>query len=56
MRGPRTPFVPALGQSDFRAYATELLAAGASPVHELVAVFDGKRAWVRQVDEALAAP
>ncbi|XXT22122.1 AAA family ATPase [Sorangium sp. So ce429] len=37
-----------------RRYAAELTAAGAAPVHELVAVFDGKRAWVRNVDEALS--
>ncbi|MGK3991163.1 PD-(D/E)XK nuclease domain-containing protein [Sorangium sp. So ce136] len=37
-----------------RRYAAELVAAGAAPVHELVAVFDGKRAWVRKVDEALS--
>jgi len=28
-------------------YAAELRARGADPVHELAAVFDGKRAWVR---------
>ena len=37
-----------------RKYATELLAAGATPVYEYVIVFDGKQAWVKLVDEALA--
>lgn len=30
-----------------RAYRAELEAAGASPVHELAVVFEGKRVWVR---------
>jgi hypothetical protein len=34
-----------------RRYAAELIAAGATPVQEMVAVFDGKRAWVRRVEE-----
>lgn len=37
-----------------RRYAADLIAAGASPVHELVVVFDGKRVWARTVDEVLA--
>ena len=38
-----------------RRYAAELLAAGAAPVHEYVIVFDGKKTWVKLVDDALAA-
>ena len=38
-----------------RQYATELLAAGAMPVYEYVIVFDGKKTWVKSVDDALAA-
>ncbi len=38
-----------------RKYATELIAAGASPVFEYAMVFDGKRAWVKLVDEVLGA-
>ena len=30
-----------------RDYASELRDRGATPVHELAVVFDGKRAWVR---------
>ena len=37
----------AMAQVQDRRYAAELLAAGASPVWEWAAVFDGKRAWVR---------
>ncbi len=37
-----------------REYATELLAAGATPVYEYVVVFDGKKTWVKSVDDALA--
>jgi len=37
-----------------RQYAEELVARGASPVHEYVMVFDGKRAAVKRVDELLA--
>lgn len=37
----------ALRHLDEPGYAAELRAAGASPVHVLAAVFDGKRAWVR---------
>jgi len=36
----------AMSQIRDRAYATELLAAGASPAWQVAAVFDGKRAWV----------
>lgn len=36
-----------------RQYATELAAAGASPVHEYAMVFDGKKAWVRKVEALL---
>lgn len=37
-----------------RKYATEAAAAGADPVHEYAIVFDGKEAWVKLVDDALA--
>lgn len=37
----------AMAQVEGRAYATELHAAGAEPVWQWAAVFDGKRAWVR---------
>lgn len=37
-----------------RKYATEVAAAGADPVHEYAIVFDGKEAWVKLVDDALA--
>lgn len=51
---PEQALLAAARQVRDRRYAAELVAAGASAVHELVAVFDGKRAWVRQVDEALS--
>lgn len=38
-----------------RHYAADLVAAGASPVHEYAMVFDGKRAWVRKVEALLEA-
>jgi hypothetical protein len=37
----------ALGQIRARDYAAELRARGAQPIHEVAAVFDGKRAYVR---------
>jgi len=37
-----------------RKYATEVAAAGADPVYEYAIVFDGKEAWVKLVDDALA--
>ncbi|MFO0755974.1 MAG: AAA family ATPase [Byssovorax sp.] len=37
----------ALAQIRARDYAAELRARGASPIHEMAAVFDGKRAFVR---------
>ena len=52
---PEQALVAAARQVRDRRYAEELRAAGATPVHELVAVFDGKRAWVRTVDEALGS-
>ena len=52
---PEQALVAAARQVRDRRYAEELRAAGAAPVHELVAVFDGKRAWVRTVDEVLGA-
>ncbi|XXX79618.1 AAA family ATPase [Sorangium sp. So ce134] len=51
---PEQALVAAARQVRDRRYAAELVAAGAAPVHELVAVFDGKRAWGRPVDDALA--
>ncbi len=36
-----------------RKYATELLAAGATPVYEYAMVFDGKQAWVKRVEDLL---
>ncbi|HTN88834.1 MAG TPA: PD-(D/E)XK nuclease domain-containing protein, partial [Sorangium sp.] len=51
---PEQALAAAARQVRDRRYAAELAAAGATPVHELVAVFDGKRAWVRNVDEALS--
>ncbi|WP_437932626.1 PD-(D/E)XK nuclease domain-containing protein [Sorangium sp. So ce291] len=51
---PEQALLAAARQVRDRRYAAELVAAGAAPVHELVAVFDGKRAWVRKVDEALS--
>jgi hypothetical protein len=51
---PEQALLAAARQVRDRRYAAELVAAGAAPVHELVAVFDGKRAWVRPVDEALS--
>lgn len=37
-----------------RKYAMEVAAAGADPVFEYAIVFDGKEAWVKLVDDALA--
>jgi hypothetical protein len=48
---PEQALAAAAKQVRDRRYAAELAAAGAAPVHELVAVFDGKRAWARRVDE-----
>ncbi|HMY18282.1 MAG TPA: AAA family ATPase [Polyangium sp.] len=36
-----------------RKYATDLVAAGASVVHEFAMVFDGKQAYVKRVEELL---
>ncbi len=36
-----------------RKYATDLVAAGASVVHEYAMVFDGKQAWVKKVEDLL---
>lgn len=43
---PTQALASALQQIRARDYATELPERGASPVVELAAVFDGKRAWV----------
>ncbi|MCC6553180.1 MAG: AAA family ATPase [Polyangiaceae bacterium] len=40
----------ALQQIRARDYATELRARGADPIHEMAAVFDGKRAWVKRAE------
>ena len=37
-----------------RQYAAELLAARAMPVYQCVIVFDGKKSWVKRVDDVLA--
>jgi hypothetical protein len=37
-----------------KRYAEELVAAGASPVHDYAMVFDGKKASVKRVDDILA--
>jgi hypothetical protein len=50
---PEQALEAAARQVRTRHYAAELIAAGATPVHELCAVFDGKRAWVRSVDQVL---
>ncbi|KYF74092.1 PD-(D/E)XK nuclease domain-containing protein [Sorangium cellulosum] len=52
---PEAALAAASRQVRDRRYAEELRAAGAAPVHELVAVFDGKQVWVRTVDEVLGA-
>ena len=43
---PTAAIEGALRQIRDRDYATELRERGASPIIELAAVFDGKRAWV----------
>ncbi len=43
-----TALESALQQITERDYASALRERGATPVHELAAVFDGKRAWVRK--------
>ena len=55
--GPETPeqaLAKAGQQVRERKYAVEVQKAGASPVHEYAMVFDGKRAWVRMVDDVIA--
>ncbi len=44
----------ALAQIKSRDYAAELRARGANPIHEIAAVFDGKRAYVRLAAKAAA--
>jgi hypothetical protein len=51
---PEQALVKAAEQVRDRKYATELIAAGASPVYEYAMVFDGKQAWVKLVADALA--
>jgi hypothetical protein len=48
---PSAALESALRQIRERDYATELRERGASPIIELAAVFDGKRAWVARADE-----
>ncbi len=43
---PETALQAALSQLRDRDYAAELRAAGADPIHQLGAVFDGTRCWV----------
>jgi hypothetical protein len=50
---PEQALVAGAKQLRDKRYAIELTAAGASPVHELVVVFDGKRVWARTVDDVL---
>jgi len=47
-------FAAALRQIRERDYATELRERGAAPIHEVVAVFDGKRVYVRSAAEMKA--
>jgi len=42
----------ALRQIRTRDYAAELRARGAAPIHEMAAVFDGKRVYVRAAGES----
>ena len=51
---PEQALLAAARQVRDRRYAAELVAAGASPVHELAVVFDGKRVWARRVEDVLA--
>ena len=44
---PEQSLDAAMAQIETRAYATELRAAGATPIHAMAVVFDGKRAHVR---------
>jgi PD-(D/E)XK nuclease superfamily len=53
---PEQAIVKAATQVRNRRYATELVAAGASPVYEYAMVFDGKQAWVKLVADVLATP
>jgi hypothetical protein len=46
----------ALRQIRKRDYAAELRERGASPIHEMAAVFDGKRAYVRAAGEPETTP
>jgi hypothetical protein len=46
----------ALRQIRERDYAAELRERGAAPIHEMAAVFDGKRVYVRAAGEAKSTP
>jgi hypothetical protein len=45
-----TALESAVAQLRTRNYAAEVLAAGATTVHQYGIVFDGKRCWVERVD------
>lgn len=47
---PEVALEKATKQLRERKYAAELIAAGASPVHEYAMVFDGKQVWVNRID------
>ncbi|MBK8257716.1 MAG: AAA family ATPase [Polyangiaceae bacterium] len=51
---PEEVLADAAKQVRDRKYATELENAGAVPVHEYAMAFDGKRVWVKRVQECLA--
>jgi hypothetical protein len=48
---PEQALEEALSQIRENDYGAELRAAGATPIHALAVVFDGKRAWVRAAEE-----
>ncbi|MBK9258253.1 MAG: PD-(D/E)XK nuclease domain-containing protein [Polyangiaceae bacterium] len=49
---PEVALEKATKQLRERKYAAELIAAGASPVHEYAMVFDRKQVWVKRIDRA----
>jgi len=51
---PEQALVKAAEQVRKRQYATDLVAAGASPIYEYAMVFDGKQVWVKRVEDVLA--
>lgn len=50
---PEQALIRAAEQVRARKYSEEVYAAGASPVYEYAMVFDGKKAWVKRVEELL---